>query len=178
MKSKWMIGLLVFFMTGCFASPKLVPQNGKDYKIVHRSASKFVYIDYYFDGYFNFDEAVKLETQVFQWAEKRGIAQQAIARFPGAGRLWQIGFVASELPEEPKFQDYDLHVMDLPAGKYAVLYGTGNTAHYFKYWESLKQTLIADGYEVVSPVMEIYIDMFYDDIPKDQQRGGLMYQVR
>lgn len=160
--------------SGC-ARPNVVPQNGNKYAIEARDAEQFVYVTYRWRGG-KFSDAVELEQDFARWADEKGILKYAMGRYP-TSKLWQLGFVTTQVPEETEFQGRKIESMSLPAGKWAVLKTKENTDYMFLLWKKFAGWLADDGYSVTKPVYEVYPDILNTDIEEDQSRGEIRYPL-
>ncbi|MCP4200058.1 MAG: GyrI-like domain-containing protein [Proteobacteria bacterium] len=156
------------------AKPNLVPQDGRNYSVHQRGQELFVYVDYHWKG-LTFGDAVALEKAFVTWAEKQGILVYAVGRFP-AKRDWQLGFVATEIPEAEEFDGRKIGSLVLPAGSYASMYTIGHVDNMFLYWKKLAEWIGEEGREKDGPILEIYPDIL-KDLPDEQTRGELRYRL-
>lgn len=159
---------------GC-KKPDIIMNNDKIYSINMWEGGTFLYLKYKFEG-FKFDDAVILEKEFSKWGEEKGIKIISLGRFPDK-KNWQLGFLAKETPSEKEFKGHKIMSLKIPAGNYACLKGKGNPEGIYKYWNSLKENLIADNYAIMSPVFEIYTDILDSTIASENQLGEIRYRV-
>jgi hypothetical protein len=162
---------LVAITVSC-RKPTLQQKSEKEkWSLENRSAEIFVYVDYHWKGG-KFDDAVKLEKDICVWGKEQGFYIYAMGRYP-TGHDWQLGFVATNVPESREFQGRPVNNMDLPAGRYAVLDFTGHTDHMYYYWKKFKQWLKAAGDTVAGPTIEVYPDIFTKEMSDPASKGQL-----
>ena len=160
-------------LTAC-AKPALVQQDGRNYAVQERDEELFVYVDYHWKG-LKFDDAVALEKAFATWGREQGIYVYALARFPGT-RDWQLGFVATGLPQATAFEGRKIRSLKIPPGDYAAMRTIGNVDNMFRYWKKFVRWIEEDGRTTEGPVLEIYPDIFAGR-PVDQTRGELRYRL-
>lgn len=165
--------LSAVLLTAC-AKPTPVVQDGRKYSVHERDEELFVYVDYHWKG-LKFDDAVALEKAFATWGREQGIYMYALARFPGS-RDWQLGFVATAVPDAMVFEGRTIHSITLPAGNYAAMYTVGNVDNMFLYWKKFAKWIKKDGRDTDGPILEIYPDIF-EGRSVDQTRGELRYRL-
>lgn len=157
------------------AKPTIIKQGEDDYDVTQRDEELFVYVDYHWDGG-KFDDAVALERAFSTWGKEQGIFVYAMGRFPTM-RDWQLGYVASGVPEDMEFQLREIKSMKLARGPYASMQTRGNVDYLFRYWRKLKKWLEKDGHVISGPVIEVYPDLMEDGLPAGDVRGELRYPL-
>jgi hypothetical protein len=172
--TRWLLFLSLAIVILACAKPNLVSQDGRKYSVHQRGEELFVYVDYHWKG-LTFDDAVALEKAFVTWAEKQGVLVYAVGRFP-AKRDWQLGFVATEIPQAEEFDGRKIGNLALPAGSYASMHTIGHVDNMFLYWKKLAEWIGEEGREKDGPILEIYPDIL-KDLPDDQTRGELRYRL-
>ncbi len=165
---------ITLFFVGC-KKPEIIMNGDKIYSINIWNGGTFVYLKYKFEG-FKFEDAVILEKEFSKWGEEKGIKIASMGRFPDK-KNWQLGFMAKEIPEEKEFKGHKIMSLKIPAGNYATLKGKGHPEGIYKYWKTLKETLIADNYAIMSPVFEVYTDILDTTISPENQIGEIKYRI-
>jgi len=166
--------LLLLFLASC-KYPEVVNQDGMRYKIINWKGGEFYYVTYYWNGG-KFDDAIDLINEFDRIKNERGLDELAIGRFP-ASKEWQFGFIAKEPLKIKEIKGYKIEKMIIPNGKYASLVTKGYPESIFIYWKKFRTWLEADNITVNSTVFEIYEGAFDKNIPVEERRGELRYQI-
>jgi hypothetical protein len=166
--------LIIFLLTSCI--PKLVQQDGKNYKIIDWDGGKFVHIIYIWKGG-KFDDAVELIRKIGVITKTRGLEELSMGIFP-PGKEWQIGFISKAPVDFDNIGGYKIQQSDIPDGKYASMRTKGFPENLFFYYEKLRKWLVIDGYKVESYATEIYNpDSFNTNMQSSVRNGELRYKV-
>jgi hypothetical protein len=154
--------------------------DDKEYRHMHWNGGRFVFVTYIWKGG-EFDDAVELERAFVKWGRSRNIAGMAAGRFP-TSKIWQLGFIASAPLPDTLFDGFEFagHKVDTVAvapGIYASLKARGYPENMFFYWKKLKKWLERDGFEVQSPVYEIYEDLLDESLDDEDAIGEIRYKI-
>ena len=174
MKKALTMAAIAVLAVSC-AKPTIVKKGDSDYDIIERSEELFVFLDYHWEGG-EFDEAVELEKAFAEYGKEQGVFVYAMGRFPTL-RDWQLGFVATGIPEDMEFRLREIKSMKLPAGPYARMETKGNVDYLFRYWRKMSRWIEKDGHIAAGPVIEVYPDIFEEGLPKKEVRGELRYPL-
>ena len=156
--------------------PKVVKQDGRNYRIIDWDGGNFVFITYQWKGQ-GFQDAVEIYKKMDELKKSRNLDEQAFGRF-SSGKVWQIGFLAKAPVDVDSINGYKLEEENFPSGKYASLILSGYPENTYMYWQTFKKWLERDGYKIESPVLEIYQnDTFNNNIPETKRNGELRYKV-
>jgi hypothetical protein len=156
------------------AKPNLVAQDGRNFTVHERGEELFVYVDYHWKGG-KFDDAVALEKAFVTWAEEQGVYIYAMGRFPTM-KDWQLGFVATQIPDAEAFDGRKIGSLKIPAGDYASMRTIGNVDNMFLYWKKFAKWIKKEGKKTDGPVLEVYPDIL-EGLSDEETRGELRYRL-
>jgi hypothetical protein len=174
MKRIFLLISVIFILVSCI--PKLVQQDGKNYKIIDWNGGNFVNITYIWKGG-KFDDAIELIRKINEITKTRGLDETAIGIFP-PGKEWQLGFISKGPINFEFIMGNKVSETPVPEGKYASMKIKGFPEYLFLYYEKLRKWISIDGYKVESQPIEIYNpDSFNAKMQSVKRNGELRFRI-
>lgn len=177
MKKNLSLVLFAFLFLFSCKTPDIVKQNGSRYVVSTWYGGEFVYITYQWKKG-GFERAIELAKYFNQLTIDRKEGEEVIAMFP-TKTTCKIGFIAKAPFEFSEISGYAVARENIPAGQYATMKLKGYPKSMFTYHGKFKKILKKDGYNVLSPVFEIFTyDTFNNpSVPMENRIGEIRYRI-